>query len=45
MLYKDFVSLYKQQVSALSFSEGLNLAIAISKRLYFDYETFVSIEE
>lgn len=44
MLYKDFISLFKQQVYSLSYDEGLNLAIAVCKRLYFDYEEFVSIE-
>jgi uncharacterized protein YjaG (DUF416 family) len=44
MLYKDFVSLFKKQVNKLSFEEGLDLAIVVCKRLYFDYENFVSLE-
>src|ERR1043165_4285067 len=44
MLYKDFVSLFKQQVYTLSFEEGLDLALVVCKRLYFDYENFVASE-
>jgi len=40
----DFVSLFKRQVYTLSFEEGLDLALMVCKRLYFDYETFVSSE-
>jgi uncharacterized protein YjaG (DUF416 family) len=45
MLYRDFVSLFKQQVETLSFEEGLEFALAVCKRLYFDYENFVSSEQ
>lgn len=44
MQFKDFDTLYKQQVYSLSHEEGLNLAVEVCKRLYFDYEQFVSEE-
>ena len=44
MLYGDFILLFKQQVYTLSFREGLELALLICKRLYLDYENFVSLE-
>ena len=45
MLYEDFDILFKQQVQSLEYEKGLDLAISICKKLYFDYEYFVSIEQ
>jgi uncharacterized protein YjaG (DUF416 family) len=44
MQYKEFDALYKQQVYSLTYEQGLNLAVEVCKRLYFDYERFVSKE-
>jgi uncharacterized protein YjaG (DUF416 family) len=45
MLYKDFVSLFRKQVYALSYEGQLSLALAVCKRMYFDYEHFVEVEQ
>ncbi|HEV7333648.1 MAG TPA: DUF416 family protein [Flavisolibacter sp.] len=42
MQFKEFDALYKQQVYSLTYEEGLSLAVEVCKRLYFDYERFVS---
>jgi uncharacterized protein YjaG (DUF416 family) len=44
MQLKKFDDLFKQQVYSLTIEEGLNLAVEVCKRLYFDYERFVSEE-
>jgi uncharacterized protein YjaG (DUF416 family) len=44
MFYKDFATLFRQQVYALPYKAGLDLAITICKRLYFDYDNFVSVK-
>jgi uncharacterized protein YjaG (DUF416 family) len=44
MLYKEFDSLFKKQALSLPYMEGLGLALSVCKRLYFDYEEFVSAE-
>lgn len=45
MLYEDFVALFEHQVQSLNYGQGLELALSICKRLYFDYEHFASIEQ
>jgi uncharacterized protein YjaG (DUF416 family) len=42
MQFKEFDALYKRHVYSLTYEEGLNLAVEVCKRLYFDYERFVS---
>jgi uncharacterized protein YjaG (DUF416 family) len=44
MQFKEFDALYKQQVYSLTYEDGLSLAVEVCKRLYFDYERFVSEE-
>ena len=44
MRFDEFDALYKQQVYFLTYREGLDLAVEVCKRLYFDYEQFVSKE-
>jgi uncharacterized protein YjaG (DUF416 family) len=44
MLYKDFVTAFKRQVYTVSYNQGLQLAIAVCKRLYSDYANFVLTE-
>lgn len=44
MVYKDFDSLFRQQVYAISFEQGLDLALAVCRQLYPNYEHFVLSE-
>lgn len=44
MVYKDFVTAFKKQVHAVSYEQGLQLAITVCKRLYPDYAHFVLTE-
>ena len=44
MTYQDFQTIFKQQVDTLPYESLLDLALAVCKRLYFDYENFVMVE-
>lgn len=44
MKYEEFAFLFKQQVSSLSYDEGLSLSIEICKRLFPDYVHFATVE-
>jgi uncharacterized protein YjaG (DUF416 family) len=45
MNYKEYVLLFRKQLEALSYQKQFDLALAVCKKLYFDYEKFVEVHQ